>query len=190
MFLPLRGEERVRHRAADHQDVDAFEERLDDGDLVADLRTAEHGDVRLVGRAHDLAERRDLLLEEKPAPAVAKELRQPVHARVRAVHGAEGVVDVDVRQLGELTTERFVVLLFFRVEAEVLEQADVASAQVVDDLLGRVADAVFGQGHVLAEELGETRGGGLEAQPGIGPLLRPAEVARADEPRARARARA
>src|ERR1019366_8578130 len=168
---------------ADDERADLLEQRFDHGDLVAHFRAAEHSDVRLLRRRDDLAERSDLLLEEKGAAPIAEQLREPVHARVRAMDRAERVVDIDVGELRQLAAEGLVVLLLFRMEAEVLEQTDAAAAKVVDDLLGRVADAVLGERHVLAEELGEPGGRGLETVLRIGALLRAAEVAGADEPR-------
>ncbi len=152
--------------------------------LSRHLRAAEHRDVRLVRRGHELAERGDLLLEQEPAAALAHELRERVDARVRAVHGAERVVDVDVAELGELLREAVVVLLFFRVEAEVLEQADLAGAQIEDDLLRRVADAVVRHVHFDAEELRERAPHGSSENSGSWPFLRPPEVAREDHARA------
>ena len=43
--VALRGEEREAHAAADEQPVDLGQQRLDDGQLVADLRAAEHDHV-------------------------------------------------------------------------------------------------------------------------------------------------
>ena len=42
-------EEREAHAAADEQPVDPRQQRLDHGELVGDLRAAEHHDVRLAG---------------------------------------------------------------------------------------------------------------------------------------------
>ena len=50
----------------------------------------------------------------KPQPRSRISLRERVHGGVRAVHGAERVVDVDVAELGELLREGLVVLLLFR----------------------------------------------------------------------------
>ena len=47
---------------------------------------------------------------------------------MRAVRGAERVVDVDVGQRRQALREAGVVLLFFRMEAQVLEQHDAARA--------------------------------------------------------------
>ena len=55
-------------------------------------------------------------------------LRHAERAGVLAVGGAEGVVDVDVAELGELRGEVGVVLLLVLVEAEVLQQQHVAVA--------------------------------------------------------------
>src|SRR5262249_19177873 len=72
---------------------------------------------------------------------------------------------------------------FFRVEAQVLEEAGLPGAQVVDDLLRRVADAILRQRDVLADELRQARRRRLERVLRVRPLLGPAEVARADEAR-------
>src|SRR5690606_5661354 len=55
------------------------------------------------------------------------------------------------------------------------------AAQVEDDLLRRVADAVLGQVHLDAEQLGEARPRRLERQLRVRPLLRTPEVAREDD---------
>ena len=155
------GEERVGHGAADEERVHLLEERVEHGDLVAHLRAAEDCDVRLLRLRHELPERRDLLLEEEAAAALAEELRHRVNACMRAVDCAERVVDVDVAELREVLGEALVVLLLFGVEAEVLEEHQLPGAQVVDDLLRRIADAVFRHVHLDAEELREPKPHGL-----------------------------
>ena len=134
---------------------------------------------------------RDLLLEQEAAPALAHQLRQRVHRSVRAVHGAERVVDVDVAELGELPREALVVLLFFRVEAEVLEQADLPGAKIVDRPSSpRRRRSPPGRCTSYAGELGETRAARLEAESRRSCPAWAAEVRREDDLRARVRARA
>ncbi len=173
--LSLRSEERVRHRSADDQRRHALEERFDDGDLVADFRATEYGHVGLVRGFNDLAERRDLLLEEESAPSITEQLGDTVNARVSAVNGAEGVVDVHVRKFGELAAKPFVVLLLLRMKAEVLEQTCVARPQIGNDFLGGIADAILGKRNVLAEELRQAHARRVRASISASGPLRAAE---------------
>jgi hypothetical protein len=65
------------------------------------------------------------------------------------VGAAEGVVDVDVAERGELGGEGGVVGLLFGVEAEVFEQQGLAGFELAGHLGGDLADAVGGEGDVL-----------------------------------------
>ena len=56
-------------------------------------------------------------------------MRDALGARVRAVRGAERVVDVDVRQFRQRPCELGSLLRLARLEAHVLEQQDLAVAQ-------------------------------------------------------------
>ncbi len=95
--LVHRLEERVGHGAADDQAVDARDQVLDHLDLVRDLGAAQDGHEGPLGLA--VAPGRGT---SAPAPsggrrpARRRQLDQRFHRRVRAVRGAEGVVDVDV----------------------------------------------------------------------------------------------
>ena len=71
-------------------------------------------------------------------------------------HGAERVVDVDVAELGELAREALVVLLFFRVEAKVLEQADLPGAEICTTFLAASPTQSSGRCTSTPEQLGET----------------------------------
>ena len=62
---------------------------------------------------------------------------------------AEGVVDVDVAEAGELFRERGIVGFFFGMEAEVFEQERLAGFEVGGHFAGDCADAVGGEGYVL-----------------------------------------
>ena len=80
---------------------------------------------------------------------------------VRAVRGAKGVVDIDLRKGGQLLGELRIVLFLFLVEADVLQQNDVAGLHRVDALLGVLADDVLGQDDLLIELLAQAlRNGG------------------------------
>ena len=124
--LALRLEERVGHRAADEQPVDAAEQVLDDLDLVRDLGAAEDGDERPLG----IAERRgrdscSSFSISSPAAGLrhhgATIASTDACARCAAPKAS---FDVDVGERGERLREAGVVLLLLRVEAQVLEQHD------------------------------------------------------------------
>ena len=74
-----------------------------------------------------------------------------------AVGRPERVVHVDVGVGRERLRELRVVLLLLRVEAEVLEQQDLARPQPLDGVLGPDAERVAGDRHVPAEELASRR---------------------------------
>ena len=104
----LRDEERERHRAADEELVAAFEQRVDHAELVAHLHAAEHHDERLLRRVEQRAQHLDLACEQPPGGR-RHHPRRPDDRRVRAVRGAERVVDVHVAELGEVRRERGIV---------------------------------------------------------------------------------
>ena len=102
--------------------------------------------------------------------------------------GAESVVDVVVREAGELLGELGVVGFFFGVEAEVLQQQGLALFQLPGHLLGFGADAVGAESYVfsarqfLVQQHAQTLGCRLEAHRGIGFSLGPAEMGDQNQP--------
>ena len=117
----------------------------------------------------------------RPAADCFDEVGDAFGGGVGAVGAAEGVVDVDVAERGELLGEGGIVGFFFGVEAEVFEQEGLAGFEVGGHLAGDGADAVGGEGDVLvvAEDVveqsragGRRRGGGSWSSTGL-PLGRP-----------------
>ena len=107
--MALRLEEREAHRAADQDAVGELEEALDDGDLVGHLGAAEHRDERPRGVGEDARRGRDLALEQEARRRVRDVVGDALGRGVRAVGGAEGVVDVDVGERAERRRELRVV---------------------------------------------------------------------------------
>ena len=105
-------EEGVGHGAADAERVDLAEQVLDDVDLVGHLGAAEDRDERALGVVQRLAEIVDLLVHQQAGGGHRHVLDHALGGGVGAVRGAEGVVDVDVAELGELLGEAGVVLFF------------------------------------------------------------------------------
>ena len=100
---------------------------------------------------------------------------------------AEGVVDVDVAERGELLGEGRVVGFFFGVEAEVFEKEGLAGLEVVGHLGGDFAYAIGGEGYVfifvedVVEEVTKMVHDGAEAHGGDGLALGAAEVRAEDD---------
>ena len=138
---PVGRRERERHRAADQDRVGARRERLEHADLVGHLDAAGDHDERPLGRVQQAAERLQLAPQQQPGRR-RQQVRDALGRGVRAVRGAERVVHVDVGELRQRGREGRVVGGLARVEAHVLEQQDVAVAQLGDRVLGHLADAV------------------------------------------------
>ena len=76
--------------------------------------------------------------------------------------GAEGIVDVHLADLRDLLGEVRVVLLFFLVEAGVLQQQHVAVLHSGDCGLGNFADAVIREADMLSEHMSDFGGDRLQ----------------------------
>lgn len=155
-------EEGVGHAAADEQAVGLAEQLVDDGELVGDLGPAERDHVGALDLVGELLQDADLGGDEV-AGVVRQAGRQVVHGGVLAVHRAEAVAHVDIGQrgqpVGELAALGVVLRRLTGVEAEVLDDGDLAGLQTVHRVVGGGADGVLGERDRLAEELGEALGG-------------------------------
>ena len=145
--------------------VGGLEEGLEHADLVRHLGAPDDRHERALGRGEDALERRDLALQQA-AGSARQQVRHGLGGGVRAVGGAERVVDVDVGQRGVALRQLGVVLRLARLEADVLEHHDVPVGHVVEG--GRQHD-------LLPQQLGEPVGRGPERVLLLAPL-RPAEV--------------
>ncbi len=151
------GQEGVGHRAADAEGVAEAEEGFDDGDFVGDFCAAEDGDEGVGGVKDGLAEVFDFLHDEESGGFFFAEVGDhDAHRGVGAVAGAEGVVDVDIGERGELGGEGFVTFFFAGVEAEVFEEEDLAVLELLGLEADAVANAVIRKDNVaFGEERGE-----------------------------------
>ena len=129
--VALGGEEREAHRAADEDRVGALQEGVEHADLVGHLGAADDRHERARRVLEDAGERPHLALEQPPGGA-RQQVRDALGRGVRAVRGAERVVDVDVGERGVALRELGVVLRLPRLEADVLEHHDVAVGHVVE----------------------------------------------------------
>ena len=160
-LVPLRGEEGEQHPAADEQPVDARQQVRDDAELVAHLRAAEHDRVRPLGVLGEAVEHVELRGDQQ-AGCRRQDLGEVVDARLLAVHDAEAVGDEHVAQVGELLGERatlrVVLRRLARVEAQVLDDRDVAVLERRDGLVGGLVHRVEGERDGLAEQLRQPLG--------------------------------
>ena len=181
--MALGREEGEHHAAADEEPVDARQEVLDDAELVADLRSAEHDRVGTLGLLGEAVEDLDLLLDEE-AGSRRQDLGEVVDARLLAVHDAEAVRHERVAELSELRGERaalrVVLRRLARVEPEVLDDRDVAVLEGRDRLVGGLAHGVARERDRLAEQLRQSLCDRLEAVLRVGRAVGAAEV-RADD---------
>lgn len=174
----LTGTRRARQKSSAQETLGTHlvEEVLDELDLVRDLCAAEDGEEGPLGLLEDLGKVLELLGHEEPG-RLLREVDAD-HGRVGAVRRPERVVDKDVAELGEARAELLDLLrvrlglvavlvlgraLLLDVEAQVLEEEDVAVLGVGDALLRLGADALGEERDRLArEEALELGGDGLE----------------------------
>src|SRR5919198_706424 len=146
--VPLHGQEREGHRAADEDRVRPLEERLQHADLVRHLRAADDGHERAGRILEDPGERLDLALQQQ-AGRTRQQAGDALGRRVRAMRRAERVVDIGVGERGQPLGQLGVVLRLARLEADVLEHHDVAVGHVIEVLCKR---------HLGAQQLAEPLG--------------------------------
>ena len=145
-------------------------------------------DVRALDVLGELLQDADLG-GDQVAGGVRQPGREVEHRGVLAVHGAEAVADVHVGELGELVGEGAALGVVLGglagVEAEVLEDGDLAVGEARDDGLGGLADGVGREGDLGAEQFAEPRGGRGERERRVRGALGAAQVRGDDDARAR-----
>ena len=181
----LRLEEGVGHRAADEQRVHLRHEVLNHFQLVRHLGAAEDRDERTVRPLEYLPEILDFRGHEQPRGRLFDLVHDPFGRGMRAVRRSKGVVHVHIGEIGQLPGEAGIVLLFLRVEPEVLQEDDlVAAARPLDGGRGSLADRVLSELDRLPEKLREPRRNRPQRVLRIRFALRPSEVRREDHRRA------
>mmetsp|Transcript_20964 Transcript_20964/g.51867 ORF Transcript_20964/g.51867 Transcript_20964/m.51867 type:complete len:365 (+) Transcript_20964:135-1229(+) len=135
------------HAAAEDDLVAVVEKGLDDANLGRHLGAAHNGAEGALRVGHRAVEVVQLLLQQKARDGRGEELGDARGGGVRAVRGAEGVVDVQVSVLGQLLGEVLSVLLLVFVESDVLQEGDRAVVHGGDGCLHSVAHAVVDLGH-------------------------------------------
>ena len=179
----LSHEERIRHTAADDQLVDFSDEVHQHGDFTGYFCAANDGRRGRVRFFQCRTKRLDLLHHQR-AGVGREQTCDGVRGGVGAVRGREGIVDVDVSQLGQLLRERRIVLLLAFVKAQVLQHGNLTRLEGVDCRPGVRADAIADEHHGLADEARQSRSDRLQGEFRIRTAFRPAEVGNQDHMRA------
>ena len=101
--------------------------------------------------------------------------------------GAKGVVNVDLGEGGELFGEGWVVGFFFRMEAEIFQEQNLAGLELAGKFRGNVTNAVGGkadidvEADVVVEQFAKAVDDGAQGILGVGLAFGAAEVRREDD---------
>ena len=120
-------------------------------------------------------------VEQEPAEGFPDEAADGGGRGMGAVGGAEGVVDVDLAEGGQLGGEGRIVRFLAVVEAKVLAEQDAAVVECVGGVPDRRAHAVRGEGDGSAEDGGQGTGDRAQAEPRLDPAPRSAAVGQQDD---------
>src|SRR6185437_6862034 len=168
-------QEGVGHPPADNEDIDLVHEITEEVELGRDLGAPDNrrkGPRRIAERE---IERLELSLH-RPSRMRGQAMGEALGCRMRAVGGGEGVVDIEIAQLGELGDMGRIVLLLALVKAGVLQQQNVAVLHPGDRVGGGLADAVVREGDRPPDDVADRAGNGLERIGLVRPALGPAKV--------------
>ena len=163
--------------------VDFGQQVFEQRDLGRDLGAADDRHHRPLGLAQRLVEMDELLLHRASGRG-RQQMRDAFGRRMRAMRGAERVVDEDVAEFGDLLREGRIVLFLAGMEARVLEQEDIAVLQLGDGRLRNVAHAIVRERDRASDGLGQRFGHGRQRHRGHDLALRPVEVGKHDHARA------
>ncbi len=142
----------------------------DDSDFVADFGASKDGDEGVLGVLQDATQILQLFFHEQTGGGFLHEAGNANRGSMGTMSGAEGVVDVEFGELGELLRKMFVVLFFLGVEAEVFEQQGLAFLELERHFFGFGTNALGAEANIFAarqffvEQHAQTFGDGLEAQ--------------------------
>jgi len=128
--------------AANQQKVGATGESPQSLDLPRDLGSAEDRGEGPRG-IEQLRELPHLFLHQETSALLAQQPGYAHNRGVRAMRGAESVVDVTIGERRELLGELGIVAFLARMKAQVLEKQDVAVGKAGDGPLDLLADAVI-----------------------------------------------
>ena len=159
--LALREQERVGHGAADDQHVDLGDQVAEQSSLVDTLAPPTMAATGRSGSSSALSKRLEFRLHGA-AGIGGQHVAEAFGRGMGAVRGREGVVDIDIAELGQRADEVGIVLFLARVEAGVLQQRMSPGFMAATALLGRLADAVVGERDRPLEDVRDAAGDRLQ----------------------------
>ena len=150
-----RFEERVGHAAADDDIGRAFEEILDDEDLIGYFCPADDGGKRFPRLMEHAFGAGDLAFHEQAEHALfpRKELGDDRGGSMSAMGGAEGIIHKNIAEFSQFFREGLVAFFLLFVEPEILQEKDLAGLEGRSFFDGFLADTVISKIHMDAEEL-------------------------------------
>ena len=150
-------DEGVGHTAADDQGVGLVQQVVDHADLGGNLGTAQNGDQRTLGVGQSAADEVQFLLDQEAGNG-RQVSGHTGGGGVSTMDGTEGVGDIQLSHVGQFLGHSGVVLLLAGIEAQVLQQHDLAALEGCGLSLGILAHDIGSENHLAAQQLAQTLG--------------------------------
>jgi len=149
------GHEGIGDAAADDELIHLFRQGLENGELGGDLGPGHDGHQGPLGGFQGAGQGVQFGGEEEAGTGHGGELGDAVGGGFRPVGGAEGVIHIDVAELGHFFRQLVVVFLFSLVQAAVFQEHHFPGLD-----LEMAFHPVIHQGHLAAQQLGQPLGDG------------------------------
>src|SRR3972149_331223 len=180
---PDRLQEGVRHPPAQEERIHLPDKIPEDPDLVRDLGPSQHRHEGMLRRGEEFAEVFDLPSQEEAGRGHGDNTSDASRRGMGAVRSSKGVVDIHVAQPRERPGGLPPILLLLRMEAQVLQEEDLARAELCDRFVHCLPNTVLGHPNGLPEQLPQTYRDRSKGPPGTALALGPTEVGAEDHPR-------
>ena len=139
-------QESIGHAAADKQRVYLAQQVDDNTDLIRHLGAADNGGKGMLGIVYRIPDKTDFFFQQEPGCA-GQEMSHTFYRSMGPVGNAEAVVHIQICQRRQLFCKFQIVLFFFFMIPQVLQQQYRTSLQFFRRILCCRADAVFRKGY-------------------------------------------
>ena len=147
--------ERISHRTANQNRVGLFKQTVDDFDFVRNLCAAENDNKRARRIFQFISQKLQLALHEQPRGALTAAFghhaSDPFSGSMGAMRCAEGVIDINVGNLGEFFCKCRIIGFFFFVITDIFEQKHIAVFHGGNGFFDFLADTIIHKSDGLAE---------------------------------------